>query len=286
MSHEYFDERMVNRQRLLWTIATRRQLERWEQLVASILNADLTGRSLDGATWWSAEIEHHLTLVAARNLLHALDLAPVTGVTVEQTLRDELEEGRNLLEHWLDYMPVFNVTPRPAQPSHYRSGRTFAARNPRGGPDWGFTGKEGALVLPHVSAPELHRLLDAVEAEVLTNDESLSDYVPLRAPSPWLQQDGEWSPKAMNALLRPLPVRSGLEATGDRLRLAAVEEADPQLLDALNSLTAEIEALRRLIGGLTQAIGELRGELMEAAQVAESVPMGTHVPARPGEPGT
>ena len=32
---EYFDERMVNRERLLWAIATRRQLERWEPYVAA-----------------------------------------------------------------------------------------------------------------------------------------------------------------------------------------------------------------------------------------------------------
>jgi hypothetical protein len=92
-------------------------------------------------------------------------------------------------------MPVFNVTPRPAQPQHYRSGRTFAARDPRGGPDWGFTGKEGALLLPHVSAPALHDLLDAVEAEALDSDPSLSSFVPPRAPSPWLRDDYGWYPK-------------------------------------------------------------------------------------------
>ena len=111
MTGDYFDSRTVNRQRLLWTVATRRQLERWEPLVATILNASAAGRQLDGQTWWLAEIEHHLALVAARNLLHALDLPPGTGVSIDQTLRDELKEGRDLHEHWLDYMPVFNVTP-------------------------------------------------------------------------------------------------------------------------------------------------------------------------------
>jgi len=30
VTDDYFDERTVNRQRLLFTIATRRQLERWD----------------------------------------------------------------------------------------------------------------------------------------------------------------------------------------------------------------------------------------------------------------
>jgi len=38
-------------------------------------------------------------------------------------------------------------------------------------------------------------VLDAVEAEVLAEDAALSRFVPPRAPSRWLQQDGEWWPK-------------------------------------------------------------------------------------------
>ena len=53
MTTDYFNEGMVNRQRLLWAIATRRQLERWEPLVAAILNEDLAGRPLNGGTWWA-----------------------------------------------------------------------------------------------------------------------------------------------------------------------------------------------------------------------------------------
>lgn len=53
--------------------------------------------------------------------------------------------------------------------------------------------------MPQVSAPALHRLLDAVEDEVLANDAALSDYVPRRAPSPWLHQEGEWWPKTEDA---------------------------------------------------------------------------------------
>jgi hypothetical protein len=191
----YFDATMVNRQRLLWAVATRRQLERWEPLVASVLRVDPVVP--DGGTVWAAAIEHHFALVAARNLFRALDLDPPMKVAVDPTLRAELIEGRDLNEHWPENMPIFNVTPRTAQPQ-YRTGKDFAARNPDRGPYWwlDWSNKTGARLLPNVPAPALHALLDEVEAEVLSERPELADYVPPRAPSPWLHENGEWWPKA------------------------------------------------------------------------------------------
>ena len=54
----------------------------------------------------------------------------------------------------------------------------------------------GAELLPNVAAPVVHELLDAVETEVLASDPELSRFVPHRAPSPWLYDDGQWWPKA------------------------------------------------------------------------------------------
>jgi hypothetical protein len=194
----YFDDMMVSRQRLLWTIATRRQLERWEALVADQLREQFASKPF--ADVWAGEIEHHFALVAARNLLHALDLPPVSGVSIDPIMRAELKEGRDLHEHWTENMPVFNVTPRPRQPRH-RSGRDFASRNTKSGPYfWPRWGNEtGAQLLPHVSAPALHELLDEVEAEVLSSRPELARFVPQRAPSPWVYMDGEWWPKPDDA---------------------------------------------------------------------------------------
>jgi hypothetical protein len=143
-----------------------------------------------------AQAEHHLALVSARNLVHALELAPRSRVKVDDTLRAEIIEGRDLSEHWRENMPVFNVTPRLATP-RYRSGKDFAARNPKRGPYWwlGWSNKTGAQLLPNVSAPKLHELLDAVEAEVLADDAALARFLPPRKPSPWLHENGEWWPK-------------------------------------------------------------------------------------------
>jgi hypothetical protein len=194
VTSNYFDARMLNRQRLLWSVATRRQLERWEPLVAAYLRASLAGQPPDAGLVWSAEIEHHFGLVAAHHLLGALDESPPSCVPVDTLLRAELTEGRHLHEHWVDNMPVFNVVPRPAQPPR-QSGRSFAARNPGRSPYWwlGFDSKKGAMLTPQAPVQDLHRLLDAVE--VLASDPALTEYLPPRAPSPWLYENGEWWPK-------------------------------------------------------------------------------------------
>ena len=193
---EYFDARMLNRQRLLWAIATRRQLERWEPLVAAAVLRDFERRQLDDADTWVAAIEHHLALIAARHLLRALELPPAAGVAVDPTMRAELIEGRDLHEHWNENVPVFNVWPRVEAPPR-PSGKSFAARNPKDSPyDWlAWSNTTGAQLLPNVSAPALHELLDAVEAEVLADAPELGSFVPPREPAPWTYGKGEWWPK-------------------------------------------------------------------------------------------
>jgi hypothetical protein len=132
VADDYFDETMVNRQRLLWAVATRRQLERWEPLVASVVRPDPLVPEC--VTVWSAEMEHHFALIAARNLIRAMELPPPMAVQVDDTLRAELIEGRDLHEHWVENMPIFNLTPR-------RSRSTGRARtSPNGIPSTGHTG--------------------------------------------------------------------------------------------------------------------------------------------------
>jgi hypothetical protein len=162
---DYFDPKMVNRSRLLWTVATRTQLERWEPFVVRHVYTVQGVHLLENADYWAAEREHHFALVAARNLIHALDLEPASRVAVDPTIRAELIEGRDLLEHWVENLPVFNVWPRPRDPKR-RSGRDFAMRNPREGPYWwlSWNSKHGPMLMPNVSAPAVHEILDAVEA--------------------------------------------------------------------------------------------------------------------------
>jgi hypothetical protein len=52
--------------------------------------------------------------------------------------------------------------------------------------------------LPNVAAAVVHELLDAVEAEVVGADDTYKKFVPPRAASPWLNQDGKWWPKPID----------------------------------------------------------------------------------------
>jgi len=138
-----------------------------------------------------AIVHRHGSVDPMRIPIHVTNEGAGTAV-----LRAEVIEGRDLNEHWAENMPIFNVSPRPETPSR-RSGKDFAERNPRRGPysqsNWNL--KTGAMLLPNVSASALHDLLDDAEAEVLESTPSLSEYIPERAPSPWVYENGEWWPK-------------------------------------------------------------------------------------------
>lgn len=195
---DYFSDVSLNRQLLLWAVAARRQLERWEPLVAAHVRANLGGGPrLPDAEIWQAQIEHHFALVAARNLLHAIDLANDYRIPLQPILRQELIDGRDLLEHWKENLPIFNTTPRPAEPK-YPSGKRFAARHPRRTPYYwlSWTNTRGAMLLPDAAAPDLHELIDRVEATVLGKDPQLARFVPPRPESPWTESEGEWWPAA------------------------------------------------------------------------------------------
>ena len=195
----YFDELGVNRQLLIWAIATRRQLGRWELLVAANLRAQYKGAPpFPDALIWEVATEHHFLQIAARNLIRAIDLATPT-VPIEPTIRAELIEGRNLHEHWVENAPVFLVTPRTEEPKH-RSAKAFAARNPGRGPYWwlGWNNTDGPMILPNVPAHAVHELVDRVEATVLARDYGLRRFIPPRQPSPWLGDESgkdRWWPR-------------------------------------------------------------------------------------------
>jgi hypothetical protein len=191
----YFDALMLNRQRLLWALATRRQLERWEPYVAASLDASLRHREIPDPDVWAAANEHHFALIAARNLIHALDLPPDANHLVGRDLREALIAGRDLHEHWVENMPIFNATPRPAEP-RYPSGKRFAARNPRDSAYYwlSWSSDKGPELLPDVAAAAVHDLLDRVERHVLASNDSLRRFIPPRAPSPWARDGGIWWP--------------------------------------------------------------------------------------------
>jgi len=190
---DYFDPPVSAHAVLLWAVATRAQLGRWESLSADRLAQEVYKIPFPEAGYWQGHYEWHFCLIAARNLLGALDLLD-PPLAVDQVLRDEITETRGLNEHWKENMPVFNVRSRPGK--LHKTGQSFAARNPAAGPYcwWAWNGKDGPLLTPHVPATAVHELIDRAEARVLGDHPDLEGFVPPRGPSPWLHDRGEWWP--------------------------------------------------------------------------------------------
>jgi len=203
----YFDT-ASERQPLFWACAVRVQLGRWEPLVAKHALQTLAPNLrpppdppivMAEHEYWDGERERHLLLIAARNLLLSLGLLDNPPV-VDSNMRSELIEARDLNEHWLENMGIFNVHPRPREPK-YRSGKEFAERNPRSGPYcwWAWSLNQGPLVTPNVPAATVHNLCDQVIDAVISDDSAIAGYVPRTYPSPWhprANSSDPWWPNA------------------------------------------------------------------------------------------
>jgi hypothetical protein len=148
--------------------------------------------------YWQGEIERHFLLIAARNLVKAIELME-PAPEVDPVVRAELIETRDLLEHWTENMPVFNITPRPRPPG-YRSGKDFAARNPDRGPYcwWSWSANRGPMATPNVSGIQLHELVEATVTAALAVRPEMAEYMPPPTASPWIQRSADsdgWWPK-------------------------------------------------------------------------------------------
>jgi hypothetical protein len=194
----YFDD--YDRPILYWASAVRRQLGRWDPLIAkhtlmkleSNLKPPPTVRTtMAPEDYWQGEVEHHFLLIAAGNLLKAIDLLP-NPPSIEQVVRDELKEARDLNEHWVENIPVFNQTPRPRDPG-YPSGKRFAARNPRAGPYnwWMWNGDTGPMVTPNVSGLQVRTLADEAIAAVGGTE---SPFIVEAPAMHWIkpESEGQW----------------------------------------------------------------------------------------------
>lgn len=196
MGKSYFDGLAQRRQVLLWAVAARRQLDRWEPLVAEHLRAKIWHDKMPADRIWEGEAEHHFAIVAFDHLLEALKLWQV-HVPIPEIVQQETAEVRDLITHWRDNMPVFRSRPRPRQPK-YPTGRSFAARNGDRGPYcwWAWEGRRGAMLTPNVAAADARDAIRVVERAVLAADPDLARFVPPEAPSPWERdEEGLWWPK-------------------------------------------------------------------------------------------
>lgn len=188
----YFDESMQYRMLLQFSIAVRRQLDRWEALVSESINHAMRNEENPGRLIWDTEIEHRLLLSSCGQLLKSLDMSDLE-VEVDPVMRAELKEVPDLLEHWENNMQIFNVNPRPEIP-RFRSGKSFLARNPDRSPysalRWkmhihGNDSELTVYVTVNVSRDQVLALVQDVQRAVLEASPGLARFV----PEEWLSDD-------------------------------------------------------------------------------------------------
>ena len=195
----YFEGVMPERQALVWAAAVRRQLERWEPLVArhTLLLLEPT-RSMPTVVYFEGETERHLLLSALRNLLIAIRLMDHPP-KVNRAVADEMIQTRDLNEHWDENMPVFAVTPRSRDPQ-WPSGKAFADRNRERSPYcwWAWDSQRGPLVSPNVSATQIHELVEATIVAAVAAEPQFAGIVADAAPRPWrtpVKEGDSWWPE-------------------------------------------------------------------------------------------
>lgn len=183
---DYFDAPAARRQILFWIVATRRQMDRWEPLVAEFLRHQLRREQLPAELIWQGEAERHMAIIAARNLVRCVQELPHSVATLDASLAQRIEDARNLLEHWDENAPIFNVTPTQERPPR-RSGQRFLEQQPGRSPYcwWAWTNHDGALLAPGLPAEEVREGLDRAQREVLDADPDLARFVQAAEPSPW-----------------------------------------------------------------------------------------------------
>ena len=189
------DHTMQDRQTMLWVIATRRQVRRWEIVLARWLKAK-SDRTADPGNIWLAQIEWHMALVAANNLVRAVANTRGRVAAIPEDLAIDIRTHRDLLEHWDEQSPAFynKASPGPLE----RSGKHFANRHPGGDPYWwlSWSRESGPSLGPELGVEVLHLELDRIQEEILESNPDLEQYLSPIDDTPWLRDElGRWSPK-------------------------------------------------------------------------------------------
>jgi hypothetical protein len=192
------DDVMQDRQVMFWLLGARRYLRTWEVCVAEHVRLGLTNEDASGQLVWSAQLAHHMALVAAGNLLRALNNAEDRYTAMPEPMAQEVVVLRNLHEHWDEQWPSFYDArnPGPLQ----RSGQQFAMLHPGRSPYWalGWTSEDGPSLGPGLDAKALHGYLNELQAEVFIVAPNLAAFDGPIEPSPWMGQSAgrdQWWPR-------------------------------------------------------------------------------------------
>lgn len=225
-AYPYFDEFGTARAIVFWAVSTRESLERWSALQSEYVwmaLADLDEPKEDEyQRYWSMALQHHFVFVTAKNVIRAITLAKekVPGSSIAGLADDAVELRkaiglvRDVLEHWEQHMPVFNVHPRQVTPK--RAGEELLAINDEALPymPGGWGNHDGPYLSKGiVTEAQMTAWITHVIEVATTSHPLLSRFVPKAAESRWGTDDsGIW----------PLPPLGRLPPPGER------DETEPE----------------------------------------------------------
>lgn len=192
------EDRDIKRSLLIWVGASIEQLHGWESLLAEDFVAGWNAPEAprNGRLIWRLHTHRHFLMVALAHVLTALKKArekSVYHLNIDPTIRDEIKETRDLLEHWKENVPIFNTRPRPRQPKH-PSGQRWANRNPepaRPYSAFNWNNKDGPRLTPNITSAEVWQILDRIVEDFRATDGHWDDYLPEPQPLAWVEYDTE-----------------------------------------------------------------------------------------------
>ena len=180
---------------LIWVGAAIQQLHVWETALATDFVRSWKKEPADGRVLWNIYIHHHFLIVALNHMLTALDAATGKGIyhiKIDPTVRAEIRETRDLLEHWKENAPIFNTHPRPKQPKH-PSGKNWANRNPPPARPYSairWDNKAGPRITPNITSAAIWDILNKIISDLRATDGAKWDaFLPEPQPRAWLEHE-------------------------------------------------------------------------------------------------
>lgn len=193
---EYWTPSARQREVAYWAQSAQVQLDKWEALAAQDMRDEFYSDIEDDSKAWRVPMEEHFALIAAAQLICAMQFASCP-VHIDETVRVEIPAGRDMREHWSDNMPFFNQKHRPGEPKR-KSGQEFAKRNPKASPYWSarWDNGVGLKLLPNVPVGDVRRLIVAAKRWIEEVQPMLTRFFTEPEPSPWTGGDGpdRWWP--------------------------------------------------------------------------------------------
>jgi hypothetical protein len=154
-----------------WTWSCKLQIVRYSEALQRELDSKGIDQLERKKRCSETSLQEHMILVAARNLLRALNMLSKvhSHLNLPRKLRGDLRQLRDIYEHWDEQIPCF----RGGRSATSKSGGEFLSRNPLGRPFSVQFTKQGPIMAGVVTLRTFVRELDQLEKKLLRIESSV-----------------------------------------------------------------------------------------------------------------